>query len=258
MSNEEYLEALGQGIQSLDAKVSFLGKALGRTKIRPLPMYLAENPDQLMEELAAQGKFDKPDAGWQDDLRNTFRYFIKTNERGDKFPGLESKYRENAPASLMEMYETVTVANFIWNFTPVGYASAFRGGWNVAVDESRKAVDEKIASIRKASHIDLKSTVDYYDLKSKLDKLVFDEATGTWKYKTPEPNIIAGYGHRLDENGKTVRDNNGNPIIEPKYIIETPAGTALPALPYGCQGSEGFNVSFEGVKVTGITHYDVE
>jgi hypothetical protein len=131
---EERFKILGDEVTKIHKKLD---------KKEKLPMYLAANTQQMLEELEAQGLLGaKPEEGLQDDFANAFRMFTDINERGDLMQGLVND--KGRPASLIDLYQTMDLRGVVWNYG-LGWISALKGGYNSAVNDSKRQVQEYIA-----------------------------------------------------------------------------------------------------------------
>jgi hypothetical protein len=138
--------------------------SLKKEKEGKLPWYLAHTPDEMEQELIRQGRMEIPEEGLQDDSAGAFRFAVRTNERGQQIVGLESKYFPNAPISFMEACENLTLVGTAWNFTPLGYISSFKGGWNSATAKAEKDAGDYIAYVKSNvnASTEMKNIVDYF------------------------------------------------------------------------------------------------
>jgi len=112
-----------------------------QAKNEKLPMYIAMNPQQMLEELETQGLLGlKPEEGLQDDLANAYRLFTDINERGDLMQGLTDG--KGRPASFMDLMQTMDLRGVLWNYG-LGYISALKGGYNIAMNDARQKAESQ-------------------------------------------------------------------------------------------------------------------
>lgn len=191
MVDEEAYEVLQKFAREVNREISSLkhGQKALQAKIEEgegkLPWYLAKSPDQMEQELIKQGRLGpKEEKGLQDNFAATFRYAVRYNERGDLVEGLESKYNPNAAANFMEMCESLTLVGVGWNFTPLGYISSFKGGWNVTVNKAKDNAKITVENIKRSVPNVAKqitNTLGYYDNSKKLTELL-ENKKYEWKW----------------------------------------------------------------------------
>jgi hypothetical protein len=179
MAEDETYKILQKFAQELGSLKQQLKEVKGEGR---LPWYLAKSPDEMEQELFKQGRFVQPEAGLQDDIQNTCRFFVKTNEKGDLLPSFESKYMPNASATFMEMCETLTLSNVLWQFTPLGYLSALKGGWNVAIADAKNKAEKRIRKVKVGvgAISEANDVASYFSSQKKLAETLNEDKKYRW------------------------------------------------------------------------------
>jgi hypothetical protein len=220
MADEETYKAFQKVAEEIGSLKQELKEIKGEGK---LPWYLAKTPDEMEQELIRQGRLEIPEEGLQDDGAGAFRFAIRTNERGQQIAGLESKYFANAPISFMEVCENLTVVSTAWNFTPLGYISSFKGGWNSEIAKAEKEAEKDIKYVKSNVNAvtEMKSIVDYFGNYKQLMETLnegekykwrFNNATNKYELNSiqqPDPNEpISFYFACCTSNGPKIRKRN--------------------------------------------------
>lgn len=154
--HEDVMGELGRGYNLLSNKISRIES--------PYPMYVSRNDEQMMQELQAKGVLKKEEEGAADNVGKTFQHFTQVTDKGDLVPGLESKGKERKPASIMENIETLSAANFIYQFTPVGYVFEFLSGAYSAIKDAKNVPK----GIRESVKLDFEGLYNYLGVEGKI------------------------------------------------------------------------------------------
>jgi len=173
MADEElvkYLIQQSEEIEELHQKERALKEKLEEAS--GLPKYFGGRK-QIIEELEAQHYFTKDKPGLPDDEDRAFRMFTQTTPGGDLLSGLVNE--RGQPATFIDILKTMDLRGLLWNYG-VGWVSALKGGWNIALDEAQVNAHNIIDNVRKNVNgaTNLKASYQYYDSKKQLAEFLND------------------------------------------------------------------------------------
>lgn len=202
---EDLLYNLGATIHELNHNVKSLESTIKTPKESRDPIFIARTLDQMENELRERGRLYKPEAGLQDDLAASMSMFTNASEDGRLVPGLVGA---RGPASLMELYQTMDLRGLIWNYG-LGWLSALKGGWNVAIDGDKTEAEKIIADSKKVHHP--KEILEYLKASDELENY----------YKTRElekSNELTKKSDELAFYSKTRKNEFNTKINQMKYL----------------------------------------